>query len=353
MPEVCTPDLLDEDCDGMINEGCACTEDVVCGEFDTVPCSLGVQRCVGGVLNSECEGEVRPQDEMCDGIDNDCNGEIDEGVLTSYFRDSDRDGVGVGAAEFACEPPGTNFALVDGDCNDDDDDMFPGNPEVCDGKDNDCNTMADDGLPLFDYFFDEDDDTYGDPETVVMECGSPGGEYIDRGGDCMDMDDAINPDTSEDCDLIDNNCSGTPDDGGVCRTACLAHVHNGHVYQFCREERNWTQARNRCDDMSGSNSGLYVLATIDDMDENDSLSEFARSIDGSRSWWIGLTDSGSDNEGNYRWVSGTDFSFTNWDGGEPNDDGTPVEDCAEMRGSGQWNDFPCGNGRYFICEEAD
>lgn len=354
MVELCDGESADEDCDGMTDEGCGCMEDVVCGS-NVEPCRTGFQRCVDGVLGSECVGETPPGEEVCNLMDDDCDSMIDEEVLITYFTDADGDGVGTTPTEMGCEPPGVNFSTEGGDCNDGDELIFPGNPEVCDERDNDCNSMVDDGLPLMTYYLDSDADAYGETATAVMRCQTPGDDYVREGGDCMDADSGINPDAAEVCDLIDNDCSGTRDDGEVCRSGCIAHEYDGHVYQFCQEDRNWGQARDRCDDMSGNNSGLYVLVTIDDMDENNSLNEFARSIDSGRNWWIGLTDSGGgSNEGDYRWLSGTSFSHENWDTNEPNDDdNAATEDCAEMRGSGRWNDAVCGAERYFICEEAD
>ena len=69
--------------------------------------------------------------ETCDGIDNDCDGDIDEGL----FPDEDGDGFGGEADGKACF---SDWIARDGDCDDTDSAVFPGNPEQCNGKDDGC-----------------------------------------------------------------------------------------------------------------------------------------------------------------------------------------------------------------------
>ena len=80
MGEECDAQRLDENCDGVSNEGCACTE----GE--TMPCSsgkytckMGTVSCVNGKFSGQCQGEVQGTEETCDGKDNDCDGTPDNG----------------------------------------------------------------------------------------------------------------------------------------------------------------------------------------------------------------------------------------------------------------------------------
>ena len=121
--------------------------------------------------DGDCDDEnaaVSPaEEEICDGVDTDCDGE-----LPADEADADYDGV------LVCE----------GDCDDDDANVYPGAEEICDDKDSDC---------------DGDDADYDD----VDEDG-----YTICEGDCDDSDPDSWPSNPEICDLIDNDCNGTVDD---------------------------------------------------------------------------------------------------------------------------------------------
>ncbi|MFK7927433.1 MAG: putative metal-binding motif-containing protein, partial [Myxococcota bacterium] len=132
--------------------------------------------------------------EVCDGVDNDCNGAVDEGSESAdpYYADSDNDGYGdPEGLVYACEQP-DGFVEAEGDCNDRNAKQFPGADELCNGEDDDCDNLVDeegviDGELIYD---DADKDGYGDPASGRGVCEVPSGA-LTTGGDCDDSDPAI------------------------------------------------------------------------------------------------------------------------------------------------------------------
>ena len=84
-------------------------------------------------------------DELCDGIDNDCDGTIDEDVEQTFYEDNDADGFGnADSTMMACEPP-AHYVTTSGDCDDNEPNAYPGALEECDGIDNNCDGEVDVG----------------------------------------------------------------------------------------------------------------------------------------------------------------------------------------------------------------
>ena len=89
--------------------------------------------------------------EICDGIDNNCNGQVDEEVTTLFYGDSDGDGFGNEQLVVStCEAP-EGYVTTGTDCDDANADIYPSAEEICDGVDNDCNQQIDEDL-MTEYF---------------------------------------------------------------------------------------------------------------------------------------------------------------------------------------------------------
>ncbi len=155
-------------------------------------------------------------DERCDGADNDCDGFVDEGAVDAltWFRDADGDGWGdEELAVTGCEPPG-GYTAAGGDCDDAHPGTWPGALEVCDGADNDCDGADDeDAVDAETWYLDADGDGWGDPGAPLAACEAPE-SYVpaSAAADCDDAAPAVNPDATEVCDEIDNDCDGDTDE---------------------------------------------------------------------------------------------------------------------------------------------
>ncbi|MCB9744034.1 MAG: hypothetical protein H6740_15645 [Alphaproteobacteria bacterium] len=153
--------------------------------------------------------------EVCDDVDNDCDGSVDNEPTDglTFWRDGDGDGYGAADQEvISCGPaPG----LVDNadDCDDGNGGVNPEAQEYCDSIDNDCDGETDepDALGTSTYYADADGDGFGNPEDTAPGCDAPSG-YTSDHTDCDDADAGINPGADEVCDGVDNNCDGDADE---------------------------------------------------------------------------------------------------------------------------------------------
>ncbi len=215
--EICNG--ADDDCDGLVDDGAESTwyadhdED---GYGDAASTASACNRPAGYVpTGNDCDDTdetVFPGSaELCDGADNDCDGETDEDLAATWYADADGDGYGdpAGAVE-TCEAHPAGTVENGEDCDDRDETAYPGAEEICDGADNDCDSETDEGLGRT-WYADMDGDGYGDPDASLLTCQEIPDAYVTDDSDCDDSDAAINPDGAEICDGADNDCDGETD----------------------------------------------------------------------------------------------------------------------------------------------
>lgn len=292
------------------------------GDNDNYYTGTGVTQCTspgagykfsgltGGNDCNDTNPNVHPgATESCNGIDDDCDSQVDEGVVSTFYHDADGDGFGnpsvsqqacsapagyvnnnsdcndnnaainpntiwyldadndsyyTGAEITQCASPGTGykFGLTNGgDCSDNNPNIHPGATEICDGLDNDCDGQVDEGAQPVNWYQDLDGDGFGNPSVTqssctqppgyvlnntdcndnsaatnpntiwyldtdndnyytgsgVTQCTSPGAGYkfsgLIAGGDCNDNNQNIHPAAIEVCDGVDNDCDGQIDEG--------------------------------------------------------------------------------------------------------------------------------------------
>ncbi len=207
-PEVCDFEGHDEDCDPETIG----RRDVDGDGFTDAVC------CNGDLCGTDCDdlrANTNPATtEVCDRVDNDCDGLIDEGVLISGFVDADRDGFGDGTMPLEACASRAGFVAAGGplDCDDTDLAVNPGQVEICDGRDNDCDdaTTDADGRPV-EWFRDADGDGFGSRAGGIVTSCEPVAGHSLRDSDCDDDDGGIHPAAAEACNGLDDDCNGAAD----------------------------------------------------------------------------------------------------------------------------------------------
>jgi len=223
--------------------------------------------------------------ETCDGSDEDCDGLVDDddpdvtGTTTWYI---DYDGDGFGAVTFTadtCEAP-SGYVSNDLDCDDAHAEASPLGSEVCDDLDNDCDgDVDDDASDAETWYPDSDGDGYGDPDTSETACDAPSG-WLDDASDCDDTDAAVNPDASEVCNGVDDDCNGwtDADDPGVTDASAyyLDYDGDGHgsaavSTTACSPPSGYVENTDDCDDLDAdvSPDGTEVCNGTDDDCDGD------------------------------------------------------------------------------------
>jgi hypothetical protein len=222
-------DGKDNDCDDTVDEegSLGCNQWYYDGDGDGYGIA-GLSMCLcqasppyAAILPGDCDDEaeaVFPSAlEVCNALDDNCNGQVDEGVKAVYYKDNDDDGFGTpNDKSEACEAP-DGYVESGTDCNDFNGAISPAAPELCNEIDDDCDGIPDDGLDLVTVYVDLDGDGHGAAGTpghgdCLLDSNDDGiGDSAPAGyalvpDDCNDSSAVVHPGAIELCDGVLNNC---------------------------------------------------------------------------------------------------------------------------------------------------
>ncbi len=289
---------IDDDCDQDIDEN-AVNRDTFYADSDgdgygdarfaVLACALPDAHADNADDCNDGLASVNPMaPERCNGIDDDCNSEIDDDPidLASFYRDTDGDGYGVaGDVTEACDAP-DGYVADAGDCAPDDLSVFPTALELCNGVDDDCDDeMDEDAVDAPSWYADVDGDGYGGERFVEVACDQPEGFFAEA-EDCDDLDSDVSPEAVDVCgDGIDQDCDGedrTGIDGGSPECAAISCAA---ILETDTESPNgayWIDATGTapvetwCDQTGGGWTLAFVKNSVDQNDYGDFGSGYVR-----------------------------------------------------------------------------
>jgi hypothetical protein len=289
--------------------------------------------------------------ELCgNGEDDDCDGAFDE--VPEGVGEVCREGLGACAREgiITCNNDDGRYA-----CS-----VTAGPPapaEQCNGVDDDCDGLTDEGLGVGDdcvLTFPAGCEVPGtqicDPagNGTGLLCSAPDADPDGDGfaceADCAPDDGTVNPLAIEVCNLVDDDCDGTVDESLDC--PCEPRSRGDRTYLFCEGEVTQASAAAVC---AGYRD--QVVLEVGHSAEQSFVTRQTTSFDARLSWWLALRAPVPD--GAFEWASGAPLTFTAWFGG--GDDPVlrlPGQDCAEMFGGATWGAVDCLTRNAVVCEPA-
>lgn len=291
-------------------DGGACVE---CFDPDNDGYGTGTG-CAGFDCNQDVGTVHEGAEELCDGIDNNCDGEVDEGFeARRFWPDADNDTFGDAYTEVKVRCTDLSGHVEnDLDCDDKDPNVKPGVADSCDGFDNNCDGRVDDGG--------------GCP------CEQ---DWTDAGDSYLFCSDPLSWSEAEaTCAASGYHLTTiqTPEENAWMREIAVLS------FKLCQDTCQY-KGDSACDD-GGSGSLLQVCAFGSDCTDcgpRDALS-----------FWIGLSD--ATEEGTYTWGSGDPSDYLRWAEAQPSAT-SDAEDCVEMlTGPHDWNDQDCSIPQAYVCE---
>ena len=181
---------------------------------DSISCSLPIGFVADSTDCNDLNDVIHPfLTDICNSIDDNCNGSIDEdAIFQTYFLDFDDDGFGTLSQDTVSCNFIVGYVLNSLDCNDFDLLTNPLSLEICNSIDDNCNIEIDEGLLVFTLYIDADGDTYGNPDVEIITCEEAIIGYVTNNSDCNDTLNTIYPGALELCNNLDDDCDGIIDD---------------------------------------------------------------------------------------------------------------------------------------------